>query len=75
MNNENNFYKEIFLFLEDVVQVTEAIIVAQNYWGDKRNGTLDWDAYCSYRIDKLERVLKHIITTNWKELPEPQQEI
>ena len=73
MNNENKC-KTPLLFPEDINEIQEAIIVAQNYWGDKRNGTLDWDAYCSYRIDKLERVFKHIVTTNWKELPEPPKE-
>jgi hypothetical protein len=74
MNNENKC-KTPLLFPEDINEIQEAIIVAQNYWGDKRNGTLDWDSYCSFRIDKLERVFKHIITTHWKELPEPPKEI
>lgn len=78
MNNENKMFlncKTPLLFPEDINEIQEAIIVAQNYWGDKRNGTLDWDTYCAYRIDKLERVLKHLITTNWKELPMPPKEI
>ena len=71
MNNEKHLYKTPLLFEQDYNELREAIIISQNYWGDKRNGTLDWDAYCAYRIDKLERVLKHVITTNWKELPTP----
>jgi hypothetical protein len=75
MNNEKHECKTPLLFGEDVNEIQEALIIAQNYWGDKRNGTLDWDAYCSFRIDKLERVLKHIVTTHWKELPKPPEEI
>lgn len=74
MNNENKC-KTPLLFPEDINEIQEALIIAQNYWGDKRNGTLDWDAYCSFRIDKLERVFKHIVTTSWKELPKPPEEI
>jgi hypothetical protein len=75
MNNENNFYKEIFLFLEDVVQVTEAIIVAQNYWGSQKDGNIDRDSYYQSRIDQLEQVLNKIHSTRYKELPEPPKEI
>ena len=75
MNNENNYYKTPFLFMEDIVLLTEAIIVAQNSYGDERNGTLAWDDYCQKRIDKLERVLNKIHSTHYKELPEPPKEI
>jgi hypothetical protein len=71
MNNENNYYKAPFLFMDDVVQLKEAIIVAQNHYGDQRNGTLDWDNYCQKRIDQLERVLYKIDSENYKELPTP----
>ena len=74
MNNENKC-KTPLLFPEDINEIQEAIIVAQNYWGDKRNGTLDWDAYCSFRIDQLERVFNKLDSATWKELPEPPQEI
>lgn len=75
MNNEKHLYKTPLLFEQDYNELREAIIISQNYWGDKRNGTLDWDSYCAFRIDKLERVFKHIVTTHWKELPEPTKEI
>jgi hypothetical protein len=74
MNNENNYYKAPFLFMDDVVQLKEAIIVAQNHYGDQRNGTLDWDAYCQKRIDQLERVLYKIDSENYKPLPTPTNE-
>jgi hypothetical protein len=74
MNNENKC-KTPLLFPEDINEIQEAIIVAQNYWGDKRNGTLDWDASCQKRIDQLERVLHKIHSTHYKELPEPPKEI
>ena len=74
MNNENKC-KTPLLFPEDINEIQEAIIVAQNYWGDKRNGTLDWDSYVAFRIDKLERVLHNIESTSFKELPEPPKEI
>jgi hypothetical protein len=74
MNNENNSYKSPFLFMDDVVQLKAAIIVAQNHYGDQRNGTLDWDAYCQKRIDQLERVLYKIDSENYKPLPEPTKE-
>lgn len=73
MKDENNYYKSPLLFMDDVVQLKEAIIVAQNHYGDQRNGTLDWDAYCQKRIDQLERVLYSIESTPFKELPEPQE--
>jgi len=75
MNNENNYYKAPFLFMDDVVQLKEAIIVAQNHYGDQRNGTLDWDNYCQKRIDQLERVLHKLHSTHYKELPTPPKEI
>ena len=75
MNNERHFCKTPLLFEQDIKEIQDAIIVAQNYWGDKRNGTLDWDSYVAFRIDKLERVLNSINTSHWKELPEPPKEI
>lgn len=75
MNNEKHLYTTPLLFEQDVKEIREAIIIAQNYWGDKRNGTLDWDSYVAFRIDKLERVLDKLYSTNWKELPEPNKEI
>jgi hypothetical protein len=74
MNNENNYYKTPLLFMDDVVQLKEAIIVAQNHYGDQRNGTLDWDDYCQKRIDQLERVLYKIDSENYKPLPTPPYE-
>ena len=75
MNNEKHLYKTALLFEQDYNELCEAIIIAQNYWGDKRNGTLDWDSYVAFRIDKLERVLYSIESTPFKELPEPPKEI
>lgn len=75
MNNEKHYYKNPLLFKQDCKEIQEAIIIAQNYWGDKRNGTLDWDSYCAFRIDKLERILNSLEQTHWKELPEPTEEI
>jgi hypothetical protein len=74
MNNENKC-KTLLLFPKDVQTIYDAIIIAQNYYGDKRNGTLVWDATCQARIDEFERVFKSLVTTNWKELPEPTKEI
>lgn len=74
MNNENKC-KTLLLFTKDVQTIYDAIIIAQNYYGDKRNGTLVWDATCQSRIDEFERVFKHLVTTHWKELPEPPKEI
>ena len=75
MSNEKHFYTTPFLFESDVQEIQDALIIAQNHWGDKRNGTLDWDSYCEFRIDKLERVLYNLDTTPFKELPEPPKEI
>jgi hypothetical protein len=74
MNNEKHYYSTPFLFEEDVKWIREAIIIAQNYWGDKRNGTLHRDSYCEFRIDKLERILNKLYSETFKELPEPPQE-
>jgi hypothetical protein len=71
MKNESNYYKTPWLFAEEFVQLKEAVIIAQNYWGDKRNGTLDWDSTCQKRIDELERVLYTLDSAHWKNLPEP----
>ena len=74
MNNEKHLYKTPLLFEQDYNELREAIIVAQNYWGDKRNGTLDWDSTCQARIDELERVLYTLDQAHWKNLPEPPKE-
>ena len=74
MNNEKNLYVTPLLFEEDYNEIRDAIIIAQNYWGNKRNGTLDWNSYCEFRIDKLERVLHNIESTPFKELPTPPNE-
>lgn len=74
MNNEKHYYKNPLLFLEEVQQLTEAIIIAQNYWGDKRNGTLAWDSHSEKRIEGLERILNKLDEAHWKELPEPPTE-
>jgi hypothetical protein len=72
MNNEkSNRYKTLFFFDYQVQTLLDAIIIAQNSWGDKKNGTPDWDKTCQSRIDELERIFKHIITTGWKDLPTP----
>ena len=75
MNNEKHFYTTPFLFESDVQEIQDALIIAQNHWGDKRNGTLDWDAYCQARINEFERVLNKFTSASWKELPEPPKEI
>ena len=74
MNNEKHYYKSPLLFKQDVKEIQEAIIIAQNYWGDRRTGGLDWNAYCQKRINELERILNSIEQTHWKELPEPTEE-
>jgi hypothetical protein len=75
MNNEKHYYITPLLFEEDYNEIQDALIIAQNHYGDKRNGTLDWDAYCQARIDELERVFNVLAATSWKELPEPPKEI
>lgn len=71
MSKELHFSKTIFLFLEDVVQITEAITLAQRTWRDEKNGNIDYDTYCDKRIDELEEVLNKIHDTPYKELPTP----
>lgn len=71
MSKELHFSKTIFLFLEDVVQITEAITLAQRTWRDEKNGNIDYDTYCDKRIDELEAVLNKIHDTPYKELPTP----
>ena len=75
MNNENNYYKTLFLFESDIHEIKNAIIIAQNYYGDKRNGTLAWNSYFEERIEGLERVFNKLDSASWKELPEPPKEI
>jgi hypothetical protein len=75
MSQQLNFYKNIFLFSEDVVQIIEAITLAQSSWRnekDNREGGNDqWDAYCEKRINELQAVLNKIHDTPYKELPNP----
>lgn len=75
MSQEKNYYKEIFLFSEDVVQIIEAITCTQSTWRnekDEREGGNDqWDAYCEKRINELQAVLNKIHDTPYKELPNP----
>jgi hypothetical protein len=75
MNNEKHYYITPLLFEQDVYIIVDAILQAQNNWGDKRNGTLAWDTFVQSRIDELERVLDKFSSTNYKELPEPPKEI
>jgi hypothetical protein len=72
MIEEKNYCKNIFLFLEDVVQITEAIILAQSTWRNEKEGENEqWDAYCEKRISELQAVLNKIHDTPYKELPTP----
>jgi hypothetical protein len=72
MSQELHFSKTIFLFLEDVVQITEAIILAQSTWRNEKEGENEqWDAYCEKRISELQAVLNKIHATPYKELPTP----
>jgi hypothetical protein len=75
MNNEKHYYKSPMLFSEDLQEIQDAIIIAQNYYGSQRTGALDRDAYIEARIDDLERVLNKFVTTPFKELPTPTEEI
>ena len=75
MSNEKHFYTTPFLFESDVQEIQDALIIAQNHYGDKRNGTLGRDAFIEARINDLERVLNKFITTPFKELPTPPKEI
>jgi hypothetical protein len=74
MNNEKHFYTTPFLFESDVQEIQDAIVIAQNYWGDKRTGTLDWNDYYQARIEQLERIFNKLDSATWKELPEPPKE-
>jgi hypothetical protein len=75
MNNEKHFYTTPFLFESDVQEIKDAIVIAQNYWGDKRIGTLDWNDYYQARIEQLERIFNKLDSATFKELPEPPKEI
>jgi hypothetical protein len=76
MNNENKHYcKTLFFVEEEIATIQDAILTAQNWWGDKKNGNADWDTTCQARIDRLEAIYKSIVTTHWKELPAPTKEI
>jgi hypothetical protein len=74
MNNEKHYYATPFLFEEDIYEIKNAIVIAQNYWGDKRTGTLDWNDYYQERIEQLERIFNKLDSASWKELPEPKEE-
>ena len=71
MSEQLNFSKTIFLFLDDVVQITEAIKLAQKTWRKEKDGNVKWDAYADERINQLEAVLNKIHATPYKELPTP----
>ena len=72
MSQEKNYYKEIFLFSEDVVQIIEAITLAQRNWRNEKEKENElWNAYCQKKIDNLEAVLNKIHDTPYKELPTP----
>jgi hypothetical protein len=72
MSQELHFSKTIFLFLEDVVQITEAITLAQRTWRNEKEGEYEeWDTYCEKRINELQTVLNKIHDTPYKELPTP----
>jgi hypothetical protein len=71
MSEQLNFSKTIFLFLDDVVQITEAITLAQKTWRKEKDGNVEWDAYADERINQLEAVLNKINATPYKELPNP----
>lgn len=72
MSQEKNYYKEIFLFSEDVVQIIEAITSAQRNWrNEKEEANELWNAYCQKKIYNLEAVLNKIHDTPYKELPTP----
>ena len=73
MNNEKHYCKTVLLFEEEMATLQDAILTAQNWWGDKKNGNADWDSTCQTRIDRLEALYKSIVTTHWKELPEPKE--
>jgi hypothetical protein len=74
MNNEKEYYKSPMLFSDDLQEIQDAIIIAQNYYGSQRTGVLDRDAFIEARIDELERVLNKFVRTPFKELPTPPQE-
>jgi len=75
MSNEKHYYTTPFLFESDVKLLLDSIMQTQNYWGDKRNGTLAWDTFCQSRINELEPLLDKLNSSHWKELPEPNEEI
>jgi hypothetical protein len=75
MNNEKHYCKSFMLFSDDLQEIQDAIIIAQNYYGSQRTGALDRDAFIEARINELERVLNKFITTPFKELPTPPKEI
>lgn len=75
MNNEKHYYATPLLFESDIQEIKNAIVIAQNYYGDKGIGTLDRHDYYQARIDQLERVFNKLASASFKELPEPNEEI
>jgi len=74
MNNEKHYYATPLLFESDIHEIKNAIVIAQNYYGDKGIGTLDRHDYYQARIEELERVFLKLNKSHWKELPEPTEE-
>ena len=74
MNNEKHYYATPLLFEKEVKLLLDSIMQTQDYWGNKRNGTLAWDTFCQSRIDELESLLNKLECSDWKELPTPPQE-
>ena len=75
MNNEKHYYATPLLFENEVKLLLDSIMQTQDYWGNKRNGTLAWDTFCQSRIDELEPLLNKLECSDWKELPTPAKEI
>jgi hypothetical protein len=75
MSEKKNYYKDVFLFAEDITHIIEAITLAQKTWRDEKDeregGNNQWDAYCEKRINELQAVLNKINDTSYKELPTP----
>jgi len=72
MSEKKNYYKDVFLFAEDITHIIEAITLAQKTWRDEKEAANElWDAYCERRINELQAVLNKINDTSYKELPNP----
>ena len=69
MKNEKVKY---LLFRErEIQELVDAIITKQNCIGDLKNSNEDWNRQMDERINRLESILKSIITTHYVELPQP----